>query len=120
MNSLAGVLPVLHMPYRDDDKIDFDALGREIDFAYECGADGIVLAMVTELLRLTHEERREVAAFFGQNSKGRGSITISVGAESTLEAVELARNSDSREDWIRATRLTDAALSRARNGGNNA
>lgn len=39
---------------------------------------------------------------------------------SALEAVEVARNSDSRDDWIRATRLSDAAISRARNGGNNA
>lgn len=31
-----------------------------------------------------------------------------------LEAVELARHSDEPADWLRATRLSDAAIARAR------
>lgn len=31
-----------------------------------------------------------------------------------LEAVELARNSDAKADWLRATALTNAALAKAR------
>lgn len=34
-----------------------------------------------------------------------------------LEAVEVARNSDKRSDWVRATKLSDTAISRTRNGG---
>lgn len=88
---LHGVLPVLHTPYHEDFSIDYDTLRDEIDFAYECGADGIVLALASELLRLTSDERKDVARFLCEENHERGSVTISVGAESTLAAVEMAR-----------------------------
>ena len=91
---LSGVLPVLHAPYHDDFSIDFPTLEREIDFVYQCEADGIVMAMVTETLRLTIDERRSLAEFLVQANRGRGSVTISVGGESTRAAVELARHAE--------------------------
>jgi 4-hydroxy-tetrahydrodipicolinate synthase len=90
-NPLQGILPVLHTPYHEDFSIDFETLHNEIDFAYECGADGIVFALASELLRLTGDERKQVARFLCRENRGRGSVTISVGAESTLAAVEMAR-----------------------------
>jgi 2-keto-3-deoxy-L-arabinonate dehydratase len=89
--ALQGVLPVLHTTYHDDFSIDFDTLRSELDFAYECGADGIVFALASELLRLTWDERKQMAHFLCEENHGRGSVTISVGAESTQGAVELAR-----------------------------
>jgi 4-hydroxy-tetrahydrodipicolinate synthase len=94
-NILHGVLPVLHLPYSDDFSIDFASLGREVDFAFACGADGIVFAMVTEILRLTTEERKAVAEFLVSANKNRGSVTISVGGESTHIAVEMAKHAQS-------------------------
>ncbi|HVF09898.1 MAG TPA: dihydrodipicolinate synthase family protein [Abditibacteriaceae bacterium] len=93
--ALHGVLPVLHMPYRDNYEIDFDTLQAEVDFAYECGAHGIVFALVSEVLRLTLEERRQVAEFLVGANRNRGSVTISVGAESSFIAVQLARHAES-------------------------
>lgn len=87
-----GVLPVLHMPYHDDFEIDYETLGAEVDYVYECGAQGLVLALASELLRLTHAERRQVAEFLVRANDKRGSVTISVGAESTFEAIQLARH----------------------------
>jgi len=91
MTPLHGVLPVLHMPYHDNFEVDYDTLAAEVDFAYECGAHGIVMAMVTELLRLSTEERNKVAAFLAKTNAGRGSVTISVGAETTRGAIDYAR-----------------------------
>jgi 4-hydroxy-tetrahydrodipicolinate synthase len=93
--TLHGVLPVLHTPYHDDFSIDFATYEREVEFAFECGADGVVFALVSELLRLTAQERREVARFLVEKTNGRGSVTISVGAESTQAAVEMARSAES-------------------------
>ena len=93
--ALHGVLPVLHMPYRDNYEIDFETLQAEVDFAYECGAHGIVFALVSEVLRLTLDERRSVAEFLVQANRNRGSVTISVGAESSFAAVQLARHAES-------------------------
>ncbi|MFC1607290.1 dihydrodipicolinate synthase family protein [Candidatus Latescibacterota bacterium] len=85
-----GVLPVLHMPYRDDDTIDFDVLAAEVDYVLGAGADGVVLAMVSELLRLSQDERLDVTRELPGIVDGRGTLTISVGAETTRQAVMYA------------------------------
>lgn len=101
--TLKGVLPVLHTPYNEDFSIDYATLGGEIDFVYECGVDGIVLAMVTEVLRLSEGERAEMAKFFVNKSAGRGSVTISVGGESTHIAATNAKvATDSGADALMA------------------
>lgn len=92
---LSGVLPVFQTPYRDDESIDYATLAREIDWLYANGADGIVLAMVSEVLRLSGEERRELAAAACKFARGRGAVVISVGAESTKLAIEFARHAES-------------------------
>src|SRR5207237_9903889 len=88
----AGGLPVFQTPYHDDDAIDFDTLRREIDWLYEHGADGIVMAMVSELLRLSSGERMKLAEMACQFASSRGVVVISVGAESAKVAEEYARH----------------------------
>ncbi len=90
--SLQGVLPVLQMPYHEGESIDFDTLGREIDWLYERGVDGVVLAMVSEWLRLDDEERRQVTDHVVRVNDQRGSVIVSIGAESTHSAVANARH----------------------------
>jgi 2-keto-3-deoxy-L-arabinonate dehydratase len=87
---LRGVLPVLQMPFHEDESIDFDTLSREIDWLYERGVDGVVLAMVSEWLRLSDKERRQVISHVVQANADRGSVTVSIGAESSFAAVENA------------------------------
>ncbi|MBN1292884.1 MAG: dihydrodipicolinate synthase family protein [Candidatus Latescibacteria bacterium] len=87
---ISGVLPVVHMPYRDNDAIDFDVLSREVDHVFDAGADGIVLALASELTRLTNNERFELSEKLPQMANGRGTVTISVGAETTYQAVKFA------------------------------
>lgn len=89
---LAGVLPVFQTPFHDDESIDFGTLHREIDWLFERGADGIVMAMVSETLRLSTEERQALAQYACQFADGRGPVVISVGAESSHTAERLARH----------------------------
>ena len=91
---LAGVLPVLQTPFFDDETIDDHALRREIDWLFEQGVDGVVVAMVSEVLRLSHDERKTLAQLACRFVDGRGTVTISVGAESTKVAEELARHAE--------------------------
>jgi len=91
MIALSGVLPVLQLPYGNDDAIDWPTLDREVDCAFANGAQGVVAAMVTEILRLTDAERDELAARLVASVKGRGPVVMSVGAESTWQAVRHAR-----------------------------
>lgn len=92
---LKGVLPVVQLPYRDDESIDFETLDQEVDWLLAQGADGVTMAMVTETLRLSTEERKQVAAALCRDVNSRGATIISVGAESSYAAVELARHAES-------------------------
>lgn len=89
---LQGVLPVLHTPFNEDGAIDRDTLESEIDWAFDQGADGIVVAMVSEILRLGYHGRKELAERVCTAVRGRGFSVISVGAESTVEAIHFARH----------------------------
>ncbi|WP_145215102.1 dihydrodipicolinate synthase family protein [Gimesia alba] len=91
---IRGVLPVLHTPLLADETIDRESLEREIDWCYELGADGICGAMVSEVLRLTYEERLELTRLMSEVSDGRGAVIASVGAESTRQALVFARHAE--------------------------
>lgn len=91
---LRGVLPVFQTPYLDSGEIDFPTLQREIDWLLECGADGVVLAMVSEVLRLTTAENRLLAAQVCEQVAGRGPVVISVGGESTKIAIENSKHAE--------------------------
>ncbi len=87
---LSGVQVVLQLPYHLDESIDFETLGREIDHVFCAGADGLVIAMVTEVLRLSESERHELAEFCCESAGDRGPVVVSVGSESTRVSCELA------------------------------
>ena len=89
---VTGVLPVFQMSFHEDESIDFATLEREINWLFEQGADGVVMAMVSETLRLTDAERRKVAEFVCQKVGARAIVVISVGAESSYAACEHARH----------------------------
>lgn len=91
---LAGVLPVFQTPFHDDESIDFDTLAREFDWLFDEGASGVVMAMVSETLRLSSEERDALAAATCRMAAGRGAAVVSVGAESSHSAIRYARHAE--------------------------
>jgi dihydrodipicolinate synthase/N-acetylneuraminate lyase len=91
VEQIRGVLPIAHTPFRDDDSIDFESLRRQVDWAFATGADGFATGMVSELLRLTFDERRELTEKLAEFAEGRGPFIAGVGAESTKQAVEYAQ-----------------------------
>jgi 4-hydroxy-tetrahydrodipicolinate synthase len=91
---LHGVLPVLHTPLHEDGTIDVPTLQREIDWAFQTAADGVVVAMVSEVLRLGYHARKELASYVCKAVRGRGFTVISVGAESVREAVDFAQHAE--------------------------
>ena len=91
---LRGVLPVFQTPFHADETVDFASLEREIEWLYEQGANGIVMAMVSEVLRLSSEEREQVAEAACRFGGRQGGVVISVGAESGYLAERLARQAE--------------------------
>lgn len=88
------ILPVFQTPFREDECVDFSTLERELSWLLEQGADGVVMAMVSETLRLASDERDALAAFVCQIIGGRGVSVISVGAESSYVAERHARHAE--------------------------
>lgn len=91
---LSGVLAVFQTPYHEDESLDFDTLEREIHWLYDRGADGIVMAMVSEVLRLSGPERLTLAEHACRFGSPRGAVVISVGAECSHTAVGYARHAE--------------------------
>jgi 4-hydroxy-tetrahydrodipicolinate synthase len=91
---LRGVLPVFQTPYHPDETIDLATLEKEVAWLYDCGADGIVMAMVSEVLRLSSAEREELAEAACKFGSSRGVVVISVGAESSKVAEHYARHAE--------------------------
>lgn len=90
-HSLHGVLPVVSTPFTEDDVLDETVLEKEIDWLYEQGVDGVVMGMVSEVLRLTDQERDHLVACVVRANRGRGPVVASVGAESIRQALRHAR-----------------------------
>ncbi len=91
---LSGVLPVFQTPFHEDESIDFDTLDRELAWLADQGADGVVMAMVSEVLRLSGPEREHMARHVCTAHAGRGAVIISVGAESSHTAEAFARQAE--------------------------
>lgn len=87
---LSGVMPVFQTPYKEDFSIDYDTLKKELEYLLEQGVDGVVMAMVSEVLRLSEKEQMELAEFVCSAVGGRAACVISIGAESTFQATQLA------------------------------
>jgi 4-hydroxy-tetrahydrodipicolinate synthase len=113
---LSGVLPIVHTPFLDDDTIDAASLRREIDWAFSVGADGLGTGMVSEILRLTTDERISLTQQIADLVAGRGAVFAAVGAESARQALVYARAAEAaRCDAIMAvppitTRLGDRQI----------
>lgn len=91
---LSGVLPIVHVPFLSNEDIDLPTLKGEIDWIYSQGAHGLGSGMVSELLRLTVEERITLTKAMVDFTAGRGATFAGVSAESTRQAMVYARAAD--------------------------
>lgn len=111
MSSVAGVLPIAHTPFLHDDSIDEDSLARQIDWAFDQGVDGFCTGMVSELLRLTADERLHLTRLLGALKRGRGVFVAGIGAESTKQALVYGRAAEEAgADAVMAIPPTTTAL----------
>lgn len=94
-NAVTGVIPVFQTPFHPDETIDFETLEKEIDWLFDEGADGICLAMVSEVLRLSDSERHKLTEASCELAGDRGPVVISVGAESSKLAEDFAKHAES-------------------------
>ena len=85
----AGVAIVT--PFTQDDKVNFEELGRMIDFQIAGGTDAIIICGTTgESSTLTHEEHDECIKFAVEHTAGRVPVIAGTGSNSTAEAIRLS------------------------------
>lgn len=85
----AGVAIVT--PFTQDDKVNFEELGKMIDFQIVGGTDAIIICGTTgESSTLTHEEHDECIKFAVEHTAGRVPVIAGTGSNSTAEAIRLS------------------------------
>ena len=89
----AGVAIVT--PFTADDKVDYEALGKMIDFQIENGTDAIIIWGTTgESSTLTHDEHDECIRFAVEYVAGRVPVIAGTGSNSTAEAIRLSTHAE--------------------------
>lgn len=85
----AGVAIVT--PFTQDDKVNFEELGKMIDFQIAVGTDAIIICGTTgESSTLTHEEHDACIKFAVEHTAGRVPVIAGTGSNSTAEAIRLS------------------------------
>jgi 4-hydroxy-tetrahydrodipicolinate synthase len=95
LNKVEGIIPILSMPFRDDDAIDLDALVCQAEFLIEAGVDGVGFGYGSEIFRLTDAERDGALTAVSRAIGGRVPIIVATGANSThatLQRSQAARD----------------------------
>jgi len=86
-----GVYSVISTPLDEHENIDNGIFEREINWLIQCGVKGLVLAMVSEVMRFSADERRIQWQLVLKIIDKRVPLIVSVGGESTAIAVRLAK-----------------------------
>jgi 4-hydroxy-tetrahydrodipicolinate synthase len=90
-SQFAGVTVALITPFRDG-QVDFERLGRLVDWHVEQGTDCLAPAGTTgESPTLDHEEHERVVAAVSERARGRIKVMAGTGSNSTREAIRLTR-----------------------------
>ena len=91
MAKLRGIFPVLQTPLDASDRIDDEALARQVDFAVACGAHGVVYPVLgSEFQYLTDGERRCLVELVVRQAAKRTPVVVGVAATTGVGAAEYA------------------------------
>ncbi len=85
-----GCGTALVTPFTKDNRVDFDALSKLIDFQLEGSADAIIIFGTTgEASTLTDDEKLEIAKFTLECVKGKVPVIAGAGSNNTRRGIEL-------------------------------
>ena len=82
-------------PFKEDESVDYEALGRLVDYQVQNGTDYlVVLGTTAETPTLTEEEKRNIIDLVVNHVRGRIPIVLGVGGNCTRNVVEQLKNGD--------------------------
>lgn len=95
-SSFAGIVTALVTPFRDDERIDFNAWQKIIDYQIAAGVDGLLVAGGQgEFFSLSEEERVVALRFCRQYVAGRIPVYANIGCPGTRQTIHLAQSAAS-------------------------
>ena len=90
--SFRGLFPILAMPFDDKGIIDEEDLRKEVEFCISTGANGLGLAMASEITKLSEAERKLATKIVVQQTNGRAKVVINSSAPSTKLTIQISQN----------------------------
>ena len=88
-----GMATAIVTPMRNDGSVDFEAMGRFIDFQIENGINALVVMGTTgENATLEREEQKEIIAFTVRHTAGRVPVIAGTGTNNTAHVLENTKN----------------------------
>ena len=88
-----GMATAIVTPMKNDGSVDFEAMGRFIDFQIENGINALVVMGTTgENATLEPEEQKEVIAFTVKKTAGRVPVIAGTGTNNTTHVLENTKN----------------------------
>ena len=79
----AGVYPILYMPFDEKSRIDYEDLRKLTEFVVASGADGLGIAMGSEIFKMSESERDLVLKAVVDQVNGRVNVVMHTGAQGT-------------------------------------
>lgn len=95
--NLKGMGVALLTPFKEDESVDYDALGRIVEYQIQNGTDYIVaLGTTAETPTLTEDEKKKIMDIVITKVRGQVPIIVGMGGNNTKAVAETLRNSDFR------------------------
>ncbi|MDW8131864.1 MAG: 4-hydroxy-tetrahydrodipicolinate synthase [Bryobacterales bacterium] len=92
---MKGIVPALVTPFREDERVDYDAWQRIIEMLLGAGVHGLLVAGVQgEFFALDEEERQVAIRFCVQTAARRVPVYANAGAVTTRQTVRLAQRAE--------------------------
>lgn len=94
-NKLKGMGVALITPFKEDESVDYNALGCLVDYQIKNGIDYlVVLGTTAETATLTEDEKKSISHFVINRAQGRVPIVLGMGGNCTRSVVEDLETSD--------------------------
>jgi len=84
-------------PFNEDESVDYNALGRLVDYQLQNGTDYIVaLGTTAETPTLTEDEKHQIVEYIVNRVQGQVPIILGVGGNNTRATVDILKKGDFR------------------------
>ncbi|OZV66434.1 4-hydroxy-tetrahydrodipicolinate synthase [Winogradskyella aurantia] len=95
MTKFVGTGVALITPFKEDLSIDFDALGKLVEYNIVNGTEYLVISGTTgESVTITSEEKKQLIAFITKKNNGRLPLVLGIGGSNTAAVIKEIESTD--------------------------